>query len=450
MHPAPPAPPDRHATGEFHFHAYDYAAPAPAPFTVSDPVAGAGNLRFYSLVQDLRALRALGEANGVPNIAEASIGRTAGDRDIRMLSLGNAGNDPAAPALMITGGIHAREWIAAEFTYLLAEYLVRHYSDNPVGDYQRALKQLIDSRRIYILPMLNPDGNHTTVFGGLRDWRKNWRKLPGTNDDWVAELTSANPPAINAPLANLAVALNVTYDAPVYNAGKAPAQWEHCATNPHRTGVDLNRNYPTAAWGHAISRLEDGEWKLRGGNASSDTYFGTRGGLEAETRAVQNWLTVVAQAFPGGITAMIDYHSYAQMILYPTEAWDRGEVGDDYKALGKALQELVHTQGQRDYGLGPPRKVIGYDGLGSIVDYAAQQYQARAFTIELDPPHLTPDGFELPENQIEAVFEKNIRGALALLAGPRRGAKGQKALIKQAARQFLDWDVYGRGDRLPT
>jgi hypothetical protein len=131
-------------------------------------------------------------------------------------------------------------------------------------------------------------------------------------------------------------------------------------------------------------------------------------------------------------------------------------VSPDYKALGKTLRQLVRSQAARDYQLGNSLDLIGYDGTGSVADYGAQRYHARGFTIELDPVLGNPDQFQLPEGQIRTVFEKNIRGALAAIAAPRpagaswSSVRARSNQISAAARQFLAWDVYGRGNRLPA
>jgi hypothetical protein len=455
----PEHPPVREGPADFHYHTYNYAQPVPARWTLSDPVPSAGNMRFYSMARDIIGLRDEGLANEVPNVAQASIGLTAEGRDIRMLSFGNRDNDPNAPVVLITGGVHAREWVAAEFAYLLAEYLMIHYTTNPRTRYQKAIKKLVDTRRVYIIPMLNPDGNRHTVFTANqagRLWRKNRRPLPNTFALWQQELTNgAVPPEPNWPFEDVVPVPElgepgwVSYRVPNYDpdGGIPPAEpRRRNITMRPATGVDLNRNYQTTAWGYSVLFQGWAGPSWQGGNSIDDTYFGTRGGREAETASVTARLVII-----GPVAASIDYHSYGKFILYPSEAFNTGAISSGYKALGMALRQLVHTPHQHDYQLGSPRRLIGYDATGSITDHLAQQYHARAFTIELDPALAdvsnpdAPDGFLLPEDRICGVFEKNIRGALALLAAPNRHA------VRTAATtvKFLTWNVYGRGNRLP-
>jgi zinc carboxypeptidase len=463
----PPAPPVRPAPVAYHFHTYDYPGAA-APFVASAGQPTAGHLQFYSLVQDLNGLVAIGGINNVPNLALTQMSlvpggaQTSGGNETLMLSFGPAPGVVNAPAVVITGGIHAREWIAPEIAYLLAEYLIVNYTTAPHNRFQRTIRSLVDSRRIYIIPMLNPDGNLFSVFtagGAGRDWRKNRRNLPATPALWVNEITGGggpNPPPftnVNVPLAPAWA--TAQYNVPDYDPGHGippgiPARQTRDLANG-QVGVDLNRNLATQAWGYdAEMNTPLGPLRL-GSDPSLNLYFGPRAGFEVETANVQVALTHAAP----GISVAIDYHSYAQAILYPSEVFNNGAVGPDYKILGMTLRQLVRSQAARDYELGSPAQRIGYDATGSVIDRAAQQHQARAFTIELDPPQNNPIAFQLPEADIQTVFEKNIRGALAALAAPARPGNWFTAGLQGfpmgfTMLQFLTWNVYGRGNQLPA
>jgi uncharacterized protein (TIGR02145 family) len=159
-----------------------------APFVMSAGQPTAGGLQFYSLVQDLNGLAAIGGVD-VPNLALTQMSlvpggaQTSGGNETLMLFFGSAPGVVNAPAVVITGGIHAWESPAPEIAYLLAEYLIVNYTTAPRNRFQRTIRSLVDSRRIYIIPMLNPDGNPFSVFtagGAGRNWRKNRRTLPVT------------------------------------------------------------------------------------------------------------------------------------------------------------------------------------------------------------------------------------------------------------------------------
>jgi Zinc carboxypeptidase len=450
-------PPERTIAADYHFHTYDWAGAA--PFTLSLAQPERNNLQFYSLAQDLAGLLAEGVLHNVPNIALANVGGpTVGGLRTKVLSFGNAGGAANPPTVVITGGIHAREWIAAEMAYLLAEYLIVNYNPVPQGRYQQAIRNLVDSRRIHIIPMLNPDGNDYTVFspeGGAREWRKNRRSLPATGALWVAALAPGGVP--NPPFANVQAPPpgEAQYEVPDYDPAnrippRGPPHLRQYVLADNEIGVDLNRNYNTAAWGYACADRRFKPPNYVNWDPASNSYFGTSAGSEIETGNVAGHLAGL-----GAVATAIDYHSYGQLILYPCEAFNNGAVGFDYRTIGETLQQLVRSQAALDYQLGASGQLFKYEATGTVIDHLAQFYQARAFTIELDPVLGNAIGFQLPENQIQTVFEKNIRGALAAIAAPAPAngvisALRNRITVNASERQFLRWNVYGRGNRLPV
>jgi hypothetical protein len=465
----PPGPPDRPNAAAFHFHSYTYPGDTGrGAFVLSDGLATTSDTQVYSLTEDLKGLVAWGNAKNVPNLrltrmsAVTGGAQTIGNRDTLMLSLGGPTPDqnlPDVPAVVFTGGIHAREWIAVEIVYLLAEYLIKHYVANPQGNYQPVIKDLVDSRRIYLIPMVNPDGHYETVFTD-RLWRKNLRVLPRTPAEWVFLLTDAGtlgddpPPFENVKVPDNPINAPAQYDVPAYDpVNRIPPK--PVVTRTTRTlavkqiGVDLNRNLNTLAWGydgqdyHAAQPQPGGSY-----DPSDDTYFGPAAASEKETANLQ---VAFLRAFTGpGISASIDYHSRGQLILFPTEAYDYGQVSADYAKLGAALWNLVKTGEMPDYQLGIPRDLLKGDATGTVMDRAAM-HLSKAFTIELDPALTVANGWLLPEDLICGVFEKNIRGALAAIAAPQYPDNPTVAqqIYGQIVKKFLTWTVTDRGNRLP-
>jgi hypothetical protein len=460
----PPPPPPRTKPGDYHYHVYDWEG-ATAPWELSPAQPDPPNYRFYSMVRDLDGLREYGAWKGIPNIALTAIGApTSGGRKTMALSFGNKDRLKGQPTVLITGGIHAREWAATEMAYLLAEYLLVNYSAQPpVTKYQRAIRDLIDTRAIHIIPMVNPDGNWHTVFGAdavdqpARQWRKNRRPLPAVPVDWIDELTGISGP--NEPFLDVrgpdADESDARYKVPDYDPDRGippnlppPEQYRDRKLESGQTGVDLNRNFSTAAWGF------DCAFAYKNYNPAAGTYFGNKAGGEVETANVQGLVESL-----NGFATTIDYHTYGQFILYPEEAVNSKMVSPDYTRMGETLNSLIKSQDGQGYTLGTGMALIQIEANGTTADYLAQRKQARAFTIELDPGYYTvnPDGagFLLPETKVMALFETNIRGALAAIAGaPRKldtvGVVWRKEVFSATAIQFLPWDVYGRGNRLPV
>jgi carboxypeptidase T len=116
-----------------------------------------------SLEQDLRRL-----AEQYAEIAELhEIGRSVENRPIWALRIGERRDSTRKVAFL--GCHHAREWLAVEVPYLLAEHLLENSSSDPV---QRGLQQ----GEVWVAPMVNPDGHEYTQTPANRLWRKNRRR----------------------------------------------------------------------------------------------------------------------------------------------------------------------------------------------------------------------------------------------------------------------------------
>ena len=77
-------------------------------------------------------------------------------------------NDTSEPSILFNGMHHSREVMTAEVTTDIVTYLTQNYmTDSKVRDW-------VNNNEIYILPMLNIDGNKK-VWDGNNMWRKNTR-----------------------------------------------------------------------------------------------------------------------------------------------------------------------------------------------------------------------------------------------------------------------------------
>ena len=92
------------------------------------------------------------------------------DRDILAIKISDnvTNEEDDEPDILFMGGIHAREWISVEVPFYLAKYLLDLYGTD------QKVKQLVDSREIWIVPLVNPDGlEYSRTYD--RNWRKNCR-----------------------------------------------------------------------------------------------------------------------------------------------------------------------------------------------------------------------------------------------------------------------------------
>ena len=121
------------------------------------------------LVAEMRSIA--GRAPGLASMF--SIGKTTQGRDMWALRLtrGASGTAPSQkPGIVFLGTHHAREHLSTEVPLLLAKYLVDNAS-------QPEIARLLDSRDVYFIPMVNPDGVEYDIDGGKYHMhRKNMAK----------------------------------------------------------------------------------------------------------------------------------------------------------------------------------------------------------------------------------------------------------------------------------
>lgn len=132
--------------------------------------------RFHNYPEMIQALRALVAANS--DIARMqSIGKTVEGRDLWAI---NINSTPAQlktqrrttadkPAAIFMGNHHAREHLSAEVPLMFAEHLLKNRREVRIS-------KLLDTRDIWIIPMVNPDGvEYDIATARYQYWRKNRR-----------------------------------------------------------------------------------------------------------------------------------------------------------------------------------------------------------------------------------------------------------------------------------
>ena len=107
-----------------------------------------------------------------------SIGKSFEGRDIWLATLTNThtGADTDKPAFWVDGNIHAAELTASTACLYWLHHLVSHYGgSDEVG---RQVTQLLDTRAVYIVPRLNPDGAELALADKPRHIRSGTRPYP--------------------------------------------------------------------------------------------------------------------------------------------------------------------------------------------------------------------------------------------------------------------------------
>src|SRR5690349_10236368 len=93
--------------------------------------------------------------------AKRTIGRTYEGRDIVAVKISdNVGTDESEPEVLYDANHHAREHLTVEQAlYLLGQFTRTYASDTRV-------KNIVDTREIWIIPMVNPDGVEYDIATG--------------------------------------------------------------------------------------------------------------------------------------------------------------------------------------------------------------------------------------------------------------------------------------------
>ncbi|MEV7970977.1 M14 family metallopeptidase [Sphaerisporangium sp. NPDC088356] len=283
-----------------------------------------------------------------PSIAKKySYGTSYGGRDLIAVKISdNVATDEAEPEVLFTAHQHAREHLTVEMAIYLLNLLTGSYgSDSRIAG-------LVNSREIWILPDLNPDGGEYDIASGsYRSWRKN--RQPNSGSSYV--------------------------------------------------GTDLNRN-----WAY--------KWGCCGGSSgstSSETYRGASAESAPEVRAVANFVRSRVVGGKQQIKSNIDFHTYSELILWPygytynDTAADLTQ--DDHNAFATLGQNMAGTNG---YTAQQASDLYITDG--SIDDWLWGTYKIFSYTFEMYPKNGSP-GFYPPDEQIVTQTTRNKEAVLRFL-----------------------------------
>src|SRR6218665_284915 len=254
-----------------------------------------------------------GFAEARPNLVSVrAIGRSHEGRDIWVVVLTTpaTGADVDKPAFWLDGNIHAAE-LAAWTTclYYLNDLVTRYGSDAQVT-------QLLDTRTIYMVPRLNPDGAELALADRPRHIRSSTRPYPYDEapvDGLTVEDVDGDGRILTMRVPDPHGGYKKHADDPRLMVAREPGEFggdyyrlipegfikNHdgltVTVNKDREGLDLNRNFP-------------GEWRQEYKQAGAGPYPTS----EPEVRAMVDFIV----AHPN-IGAAISYHTHSGVILRP-------------------------------------------------------------------------------------------------------------------------------------
>jgi len=165
-------------------------------------------------------------------------------------------------------------------------------------------------------------------------------------------------------------------------------------------GVDLNRNYGYM-WGY------DNEGSSP--DSSSEVYRGPELFSEPEIQAVRDLFSQKS------FQALVSYHSYSQVILYPWGYTQAASDKDDLLAeIAEEMAALMEPVNGRYYY--PDRAGASfYLTNGDTTDWSFGVYGIPSYTVELPPDSTLNGEFFNPESDILPIFYENLPAMLYLI-----------------------------------
>lgn len=236
---------------------------------------------------------------------------------------------------------------------------------NEYGSTQQ-ITDLVNNREIWIVFDMNPDGGEYDIAtGSYRSWRKNRQPTPGSS----------------------------------------------------YIGTDLNRNW-------------DYRWGCCGGSsgtASSETYRGPSAFSAPETQRVRDFVNSRVINGKQQITVAIDFHTYAELILWPygytytdVPADMTQDDHDVLVAMGQAMAASNGYTAQQASDL--------YITDGSINDWLYGVHRIMNYTFEMYPISSSQGGFYPPDEVI-----------------PTQTARNRNAILYLIEQADCPYDVIGKG-----
>jgi hypothetical protein len=304
---------------------------------------------YHSFPQVEDILNAL--ATSYPAITQlTSLGLSYEGRNIWCLEISNnPGVEEGEPGVLFVGCHHAREWPSVEAGLDIANRLTAGYGSDP------AITDAVDTRRIWIMPCVNPDG-YVYCHDQGHDWRKNRHVFPqfGT------------------------------------------------------VGVDVNRNYDGAVDGDKVGAWGSVGPGLTTHNPTSEAYCGPAPFSELEMQAVRDF----CMTHP--LTIAITYHTYGRLVLWPW-GYSSATTPDNAQmvAFGQNLASQISRGGDGTYA--PMQSALDYATVGELIDwtYGYAFYElgqnTLPYTIEMG------SSFHPSESQLQTILDANWLGALYAL-----------------------------------
>jgi hypothetical protein len=308
------------------------------------PPSDSGYHDYPEMVAEINALVA-----SKPSIArKLSIGTSYEGRDMPLIKISdNVTVDENEPEILFNAHQHAREHLTVEMAlYLLHQFIDLYGTDSRITN-------LVNSREIWIVPDMNPDGGEYDIAtGSYRSWRKNRQPNSGTTN----------------------------------------------------VGTDLNRN-----WGF--------QWGCCGGSSGStgsSTYRGPSPFSAPETARLRDFVNSRVVGGTQQIKVNIDFHTYSQLVLWPY-GYTTANTTPTLNADAQSTFATIGQQMAATNGFTPEQASDLYIADGVVIDWMWATHGIFSYTFELYPgPSGSGGGFYPPDEVIPQQTSRNREAVLIL------------------------------------
>jgi hypothetical protein len=312
-----------------------------------------------------------------PDIVDVfSIGKSYEGREIWAAKVSdNVGDDEDEPEVLFDALHHAREHFTVEQALYLFNLLVDGYGSDD------RITALVDTREVWIVFALNPDGFEYDLRGDpYRAWRKNRQPTPGSS----------------------------------------------------RIGTDLNRNY-------------DYRWACcngSSGNPASLTYRGPRPFSAPETRALRDFVNGRVVGGRQQIRTHITLHTNGELILWPY-GYTRTDIPPDmtrtdwnvFVRMGRAMAATNGYRAMQSSGL--------YITDGDQIDWMYARHRIFSFTFELYPPEQSTvwrDHYP-PDERIAGQTARNREALLYLIDRANCPYRATGTVLQNCGPMYDDLEI---------
>jgi murein tripeptide amidase MpaA len=268
-------------------------------------------------------------------VSLASLDKSWEGRDIWLLKITNkdTGSDLDKPAFWVDGNIHAAELTAGTACLYWLHHLVTGYESDP------QVRQLLDTRAVYIVPRLNPDGAELALADRPRHIRSSTRPYPH-DEEPIDGLTVEDIDGDGRVLQMRIPDPHGTYKKhasdPRLMVPREPGEFGgdyyriipegslksfdglRITANPDREGLDLNRNFP-AYWRQEFEQAGAGPYPTS----------------EPEVRAMVDFI-----ARHPNIGAAVSFHTHSGVILRPMGTQSDDDMTPEDLWMYKRLSDL--------------------------------------------------------------------------------------------------------------